>query len=125
VSRIAIAAATLILSTLACSSGTSGGSESKDAAVPSVDCLSGAFAPACFSCLQAKCSAQLDSIQTACGDFIACACPGGTYSDSAYNSSACMNDANEPSCSSAGNALIGCDMSDCAGPCGNGTSDGG
>jgi hypothetical protein len=123
--RTALAVATLVLSTLACSSSSSGGGDSKDAGVPSVDCLSAAFAAGCFSCLQSKCSSQLAAIQTSCGDFIACACPGGTYSASAYSSSACTNDANEPSCATAGNAVVSCDMSDCAGPCGNGTSDGG
>lgn len=82
----------------------------------------------CIQCIENQCGTALDGFGNACGDFLACICPNGTYEPAAAQSSACQGSAQEPGCVSAAQAVGQCEQQQCTSAClqtGGGGSGGG
>ncbi len=110
---IAVAAAAF-----ACSSSSSGGNSSSACVYAGAD-------SSCQSCMQNSCGSQVSSGESACSAYLSCACPGGTFSESAASASSCQMQVTS-ACSSAEQAIVQCESSNCASACTtSGSSSGG
>ena len=81
-------------------------------------------AEACAACLDAHCAPQLAAYvePSACGDYIACVCPGGVPTASAAAVDACQTQVVEPACVQAATSVDVCEDSACSSAC-SGTSE--
>ncbi len=92
----------------------SGGGNS---ATPSPLCISAPYGGQCTGCLQSLCSSQLSTFSGACGVYLACACPGGTFNDVASQANSCQAQLAGNTCSDADMAFAGCLISRCSNEC--------
>ncbi len=111
---------------VACSSASSAGGTNYGSYT---SCLAQGASSDCVSCVENNCGTPLSNEESSCTDFLSCGCPGGNYSDPAWNSSACQAKltGNQP-CINANDGFVSCVSSSCATQCGTadgGTGDGG
>jgi hypothetical protein len=66
------------------------------------NCPNSTLPAACVTCLTSSCSSLVSAIDTACSDFLACACPLGEDAGVCYASTACQAAPASVSCSSCG-----------------------
>ena len=111
------ALATATLATFACSS------NSNNAATSCLASANGATSE-CVSCVESKCGSQLNALDSACSAYISCACPGGTYSQSAATSSSCVANEMASGCETADNNVGSCVTSNCSSQCTSSSSSG-
>ncbi len=76
-------------------------------------------AEACAECLSAHCGPQLAAYvePAACGDYMACVCPGGVATASAAALNACQSEVVEPACVQASTKVDVCEDSACSSAC--------
>jgi hypothetical protein len=94
-----------------------GGGGGGGSAASCAESLAGQSGTGCSSCVESKCTSQLTAAESACTALFACICPGGTFSESLI--AGCQSEAEEGSCSTAGEALSSCTNSNCASVCGS------
>jgi hypothetical protein len=88
-----------------------------------MSCLQSGASNACYDCVAATCSAQLDAVESGCSAFLSCVCPGGVYD--ANDVTACEPQEMVPSCTSALMPLATCETQSCAAACTTTITDGG
>lgn len=72
---------------------------------------------ACNACLEANCASEVSSSESGCKDWLACACPGGTYNPQGLDSQSCTT-ATE-TCTCATLPLYDCSNQNCMSTCGD------
>jgi hypothetical protein len=129
-----LALATVGAAALACS-GTSGGgaggghgssgSGGSGGSGGASSCVASSLGPAsgCASCVESQCGTELSAVESGCGDYDACICPGGTFDPSLVQQ--CSSKKTESSCVDALGPLGGCVEQKCKTQCGGGSSDAG
>jgi hypothetical protein len=110
---VALGAVSALVGLFACGGSTAGGNTTGETNA----CLAAGFGSDCFSCMQTSCGPELSNVESACGDYLTCVCPGGSLSCSANASSACDQKGNEPACASAGLPLSTCEQKNCETAC--------
>jgi hypothetical protein len=109
---VALGAVAALVGLFACSSGTGGGASS---------CLAGALGSDCLSCIQDRCGSQLTGFNSACSDYLSCACPAGdNFSCSAAMSSACEQKSKGSGCTTALTSIDTCMQQSCETQCSGG-----
>ncbi len=80
-------------------------------------------AEACAACLEAQCASQLAAYGApgACGDYVACVCPGGVPTGSASAVNACQTRVVESGCVQAATNVDVCEDSACSSACASGS----
>src|ERR1700722_5594190 len=103
----------------ACSSTSSGGGDAAVSYGAYTGCIEGEAPQACTSCLENSCGTQLSNFESACTDYLQCICPGGTYSDTAAQSTTCqMKGSSDTTCANADTGLTECLNTSCTSECG-------
>jgi hypothetical protein len=120
----ALAAACTVL--VGCSSNGSGGGNNNsnagaacyETAVAQSTADSGVtIVAACTACVENACASQLDALNTPCAGYVACACPGGTYSASAAATPSCEAQFATAACAQASQTVETCFVQGYTGSC--------
>lgn len=61
-------------------------------------CLQSLLGGSCISCLQSHCGGAVSGLETGCGDYLGCICPGGNFSAPNAQSTTCSSKLQESSC---------------------------
>lgn len=63
---------------------------------------------ACNTCVENACSSQVNNLNSPCSGYISCACPGGTFSQTAASSMSCQAQLQTQSCAPAVQSFVSC-----------------
>jgi len=105
------------------SSGGSGGSSGSSSGGDNSCLETSGSPPACISCIESQCGAQLSAVESGCSDLLNCECPGGVYNATAAQS--CSAPGQQASCTGPAAQIDQCVTENCQSQCDTGSSGGG